>query len=241
MNVKQQQILIGILIGLIVGAGVGYMYSSTGPTDTSDVENEISILQNQIAQLESQKAIIETQLSNVHDDIQGSTDALEELLSEYNSLSSEFEEYKDKTEEVDVSSYEDTIDALENQIVALNSEIETLQTIIPPINTGEWNEIATFSGMGSLATDYFFVPELEGVELKISWINYGSDSDKWINSINIYEQGAEWHYEYLLLPELMEGSLIIHAPIPTGQTYLDVDTWIHQESQWEIVIEALIP
>jgi len=238
---NQQQTLVGLVIGLIIGAGVGYMVSPSETSDTTNLENEINTLQNQVTQLESQKAVLETQLSNAQDDLTESTNTLEELLSDYNSLKSEYDSFKNEIETVDVSAYEDTIDDLEAQIIALNQEIEALQAITPSIVLGDWNEIASFSGIGNQVTDYFFVPELDDVELRITWKNYSSDSDKWIHSIDIYERGADRNYEYLLLPELKEGSVTIHAPIPTGDQYIDVDTWIYSDPQWDLTIEAWIP
>ena len=123
----------------------------------------------------------------------------------------------------------------------VNSQLDEIESTTQQIPKGEWNEIATYSGVGEYRSDYFFIPEHSEVELRISWINYASDSDKGIRYIMLYERGDDTHFDYYKVPEVQEGTYLIHAPIPTGQAYLELDTWVWQDSGWKVIVEAWMP
>jgi uncharacterized membrane-anchored protein YhcB (DUF1043 family) len=208
--VQQKQIMIGLIIGLIIGAGVGYFSSPSDTSNIAELENQIITLENQIALLDSQKSRLETQLSDAQNNLTTSTDELEELTSSYNSLKHDYDELK---------------------ATILN----------PQIKKGEWNKTYSCNGTGTYTTDYFSVPEIQDVELRISWTNYASNSKDWIFSIQIFKKGDELQYNAYILPTLKEGYWLIHSPIPTGETYIRIDTLLATDSRWNILVEAWIP
>lgn len=231
MDVKV--LVVGLVAGLLVGAGVGYsiVQSQTGSlqaqvtqlnTDKTSLQNQVTTLQNQLATKTGEVNTLNTQISSLQTQIATKNSQIATLQSQA------------ATKDIEIND-------LESQIADLQSQLIELQTIVPPIIKGEWQTLATFTGRGDYTTDYFFIPEIEGVELRINWTNYASNSDEWVHWLNLYKKGGAWNYESLLVPKTKTGTWLIHPPLESGYNYLEIDTWIYQNSVWSVTIEIFIP
>ena len=238
------------IICLIIGGGIGYLIFSND--DPSTYEAQIQLKESELARIQAEKSNLQNQINEITDELEKSTDSLEQLNEDYQKLMEDYSELQENDDTVQlentieaqegtITQLQNSIEDLEREILDVNSQLDELVLITPPIRKGEWSELVTFSGQGDFTSDYFFVPELDDVELRISWTNYATDKDEWINRIELYEKGDTWSYGHHLVPTLEEGTWIIHSPIPTGLTYLKIDTWIYQETRWKVVVEVWIP
>jgi len=184
-------------------------------TQISDLEGQVNNLQDRITNLQEQKGDKNTQIDNLQSQL-GSKNA-------------------------QITSLQNQISEKDNQISNLQSQIEELEALVPPLRKGEWNLLLRHTDMGDYTTEYFYIPDMKDVELRINWTNYAYNRDEWIQWISLYLKGEEWRYESLLLPDKKRGTWLIHPPLKTGYNYLEIDTWIYQDSTWTVAVEVWIP
>jgi len=240
LSILIKRLVIGIIVGLVVGSMLGY---SVSQTNISKLEQQLSQLEKQISDLQTQLESKNTQIDNLQNTIKNKNSQISILQSQIDSKNTKISSLQSQLSEreTEIVNLQSQISARDSTISELESQIEKLEKLIPPIIEGEWNLIATFVGRGDYITDYFYIPDIDGVELRINWTNLEYDSDKWIQYIKLYHKGEEWWYESLLVPEKEIGTWLIHPPLKTGYNYLEIDTWIYEDSDWKITIEVFIP
>jgi len=123
------------------------------------------------------------------------------------------------------------ISNLQSQISTLETQIEELEQRVPPLQKGEWNTIATFTGSTSKTTELFSIPS---DTWRIKWTYTGGSGT--VFGFYAYPQGHSIFYEESLFtigPSQSDTTYVYDGP---DNYYLKVTT----DAEWTIIIEAFI-
>jgi len=173
-KVKYKTVLIGIVIGLLVGTGAGYVLGQSpiaGYKDEVDrLERENLELQSQQEQLQEEYTVLKDQLEVVTANLTTLTSSLEELRMELSETTAEYEALKLSYIELE-ERYEDINKSYTNLLTGLNMTI--IQNFTQSI---EYNISA-----GTVRTWEFLIPKYGIIwEAKISFSgSYVSMSHAW--------------------------------------------------------------
>ncbi len=140
-----------IVVGLVIGAGGGYFFSSSSlqpkitdlesqvisttskisaltsdvsslEEDNSDLENQVSILDDQVTGLESQISSLSSQISSIESDLEDAEDTISQKENAITELETTISENEDSLDEKDAA-----ISELESSVTDYESQIENLE------------------------------------------------------------------------------------------------------------------
>lgn len=140
-----------------------------------------------------------------------------------------------------INSLQSQVNNLQSQVTQKDSQIQTLQeqvseleTLLGPIEKGDWNLIETFQGSSGLKTDYFYAA---GTDLRINWTWVSSIEEFASFSITLYRKDQTVFTEMFF--DLQDQGTTFAHDINTDYYYLDVG--VANLDQWTVTVEAWIP
>jgi len=129
-----------LIVGLAVGGGGGYVFSSNlmqsrideYEAEISDLMSEVSSLISTVSDLEAEKSDYETQLSNLEDQISSSNAQITGLEAQVLALGVQISSLEDEVSDLesDLSEGQDIISNYEDQIAYLQSQVSSLQNVL---------------------------------------------------------------------------------------------------------------
>jgi hypothetical protein len=219
--------VIAALIGLLLGAGLGYGVSL----------NQVNVLQGQITTLDdwatslqkqaiTDKAALMSQATALQEQLTTRTDEAANLANQLASI------------QIQIAALQDQAIAKNGEISTLTAQISDLQRQIPPCFTGAWITIKPFSGLGELTAEFYNIPESEA---KLTWAytEWGHTSLPFYLPFHLYNQGGTNSPSYNGSLDSPTGTTHIHNLTP-GIYCLKIGLSYSPE-YWTVKIEVWVP
>ena len=130
--------VIAALIGLLLGAGLGYGVSL----------NQMNVLQGQITTLGNQVTSLQKLIADITADKAALQEQLTTKTTEVTNLANQI-----ATKDSQIAELEDQATSKNNEISTLTAQVSDLQRQVDI--KGAWNTIKTFSSTGSMSTEFF--------------------------------------------------------------------------------------
>lgn len=225
---ETKSVFLGIIIGLIIGGGVGY---GVGYPQIQSLQNQITSLKSETEKIPLLQQKIENltyDKSNLQKEIETLNNRIKELLNDIVTFQSQI---RDKDNQI--SSLQLQIRDKDDQISRLAKQVQELQMLTPQYKKGNWNLVTTFTGKGSMTTQYFHIPT---TEIAIAW-TYTYTSRFPFFGFSLYREG-QGYASYILTPETTSGTTYLHN-VKVGYHYIDINA--ANLDFWEIKVYIWIP
>jgi regulator of replication initiation timing len=223
-----RSIAIGIVIGLLVGGGLGYL-----------------IPQSEINELQTQVLALESQVVDLEDDVSDCTDALHEAEEENNDLN------------LDIEDLESTIENLTEEIESLDTELSDYKQYYQEMWDDYNDLIQDYNDISNEPVGQMSYVEVSGVlngefDSEGDWVKQGKGGIGWgeaqlhqydtfstFLSQNIYLDSNNLGIKFDVKPEPLGGSVGLQVSIGDIQVYDETYTGSNSAFDYETVVIPL--